>query len=230
VAKSNTSIVYIGECLELDGTSPSGLRWKHRPLAHFLAERAWRAWNTEHAGKPAGTLDHHGYWQVGGEKYQAHRVVFALTHGRWPDNDVDHENRDRASNEIENLRDATASQNEQNTKLRADNTSGTRGVWLHKGTRRWAAERWVAEIMINRRKVCLGYFDTFDEARAARCAAEILLHPFRPKPKPVDLTIPDGPFVDGCWSIEGKSTIVKGLAKPTWTTSALTVFTYGEAA
>jgi hypothetical protein len=158
---------------------------------------------------------------------RAHRIVFALAHGHWPADDLDHENRDRGANQIENLRDVTRGQNLQNVGLRANNTSGVKGVSWRKEKRKWRSR-----IDADERSLNLGDFKTFSEASDVRWAAEMVMHPFRPKPEPVDpvTIIPDGVIVTGCWSIEGKTCRVPKMDKPTAMTSSTTVFTYDEVA
>lgn len=89
--------------------------------------------------------------------------------GDWPprDRDVEHRNRNRADNAWSNLRLATRSQNNMNTGLRSDNKSGQKGVG-----RRQDTGRWYARITVDRRVILLGHFDSFDDAVAARRAAE----------------------------------------------------------
>ena len=78
----------------------------------------------------------------------------------------------------------------------------------------------------------LGLHDTFAAACEVRIAAEMVLHPFRVKPPPVDpLTfIPDGVMVTGVWKVEGKMRKVPNMDKPTATSTDTTVFTYDEVA
>jgi hypothetical protein len=72
-----------------------------RPPRHFnasghSAEHCCKSWNSKWAGKEAGTRNQHSYYVVeltiGRRKLQllAHRIVFALTHGRWPPAELDH--------------------------------------------------------------------------------------------------------------------------------------------
>ena len=91
--------------------------------------------------------------------------------GNWPVFEGDHKDSNPSNNRWDNLRDATRSQGMMNTRKRRDNTSGHKGAWFDK--RRGL---WVAEIMINYRKHHLGYFDTSEEAKAARDAAARRLH------------------------------------------------------
>lgn len=76
--------------------------------------------------------------------------------------EVDHENGNGLDNRRENLRLVTHAQNSQNARLRADNTSGFRGVGWHqrKGL-------WQARISIDSKLRTLGYFADKDSAARA---------------------------------------------------------------
>ncbi|WP_254509863.1 HNH endonuclease [Anatilimnocola floriformis] len=87
-----------------------------------------------------------------------HRYVMELA-GREPGFRTDHINKDRLDNRLENLRAATASQNAVNSKLRANNKSGFRGVC-------WESGKWLAKIKVNYVPIRLGRFD--DKIAAAR--------------------------------------------------------------
>lgn len=103
-----------------------------------------RDWNRKYAGKPAGGKQNHGYVQVGvntkdGYKlYLAHRLIFMMLYGYIPE-EIDHINRDRADNRLENLRGATRSQNQAHRVQVTISKSGYRGVWFDKGTGKWRA-------------------------------------------------------------------------------------------
>lgn len=77
-------------------------------------------------------------------------------------NQVDHVNRNTLDNRRSNLRVCTFSENQANSGLRRDNTSGHRGVsWVK------AKKRWRALIRINGKKKHLGYFLEKTQAVAA---------------------------------------------------------------
>ena len=72
---------------------------------------------------------------------------------------VDHIDNNRTNNHITNLRWATNKENNQNASLSGKNKSGVKGVSFHLKTQKWAAN-----ITINGKQICLGYFINKDEA------------------------------------------------------------------
>ena len=105
-------------------------------------------------------------------RYLYHRVVWAHQKGEWPTS-IDHINRVKTDNRIENLREATTSQNAQNRVAFSNNTSGYKGVTRERGA-------WRAVIRLNNRKFHLGNFASFDDAVAMHQGAQSLLHSHRP--------------------------------------------------
>lgn len=91
--------------------------------------------------------------------YSIHRVILGLGHG--DPRQGEHENRNRLDCRRSNLRIAErgAADNRQNLGVRADNTSGFRGVSWHKPT-----QRWQALARLDGKKRHLGFFDTAEEA------------------------------------------------------------------
>jgi hypothetical protein len=72
--------------------------------------------NRVKTGAKAGSLKKDGYIriQIGENQFYAHRLVWFVTYGKFPDGDIDHLNGDRSDNRIENLRDVSRSVNNQN--------------------------------------------------------------------------------------------------------------------
>jgi hypothetical protein len=72
-------------------------------------------------GKSAGSLDSKGYRRVKIDyrAYRAHRVVFAIAHGRWPVMQLDHINRNKLDNRPCNLREVSPSENSMNRRRAA---------------------------------------------------------------------------------------------------------------
>lgn len=96
------------------------------------------------------------------------------TYGHWPKGHLDHINRDRTDNRIENLRDITPAENQHNSNVLKNNTSGFRGV-------NWSSDmgKWVAKICINRKQIYLGAFKRVEDAANAYLSASKELHPLR---------------------------------------------------
>jgi hypothetical protein len=84
----------------------------------------------KHNNKPAGAKGNTGYMKVQINKiaYSTHRLVWVLFNKEIPiDKQIDHINRNRSDNRIENLRLATPSSNALNKPCKISNT-GIRGV------------------------------------------------------------------------------------------------------
>lgn len=147
------------------------LFWMERGIEWFGSVWRMDAWNKRCSGKEAFTSTH-------GERYKcgrvldrlklAHRVIWAIQTGAWPDGDVDHIDGDRANNAWSNLRSVSRSENMRNAKRFKSNTSGHVGVW-------WSSQvsKWMAEIKVDGEKLHIGSYDRIEDAAAARKAAEV---------------------------------------------------------
>ena len=144
------------------------LYWCERPRGMFKSDRSCRSWNTRFAGNEAFTAKLTGYHQgaVLGGRFLAHRVIWAMVHGEWP-NEIDHINGDRADNRLVNLRSVSHSENGRNQRPPTTNTSGVVGVRRHGG-----AGVWRACIRVSGRNKHLGSFKSMEDAIRARRAAE----------------------------------------------------------
>ena len=80
---------------------------------------------------------------------------------------VDHINGNTLDNRKCNLRIVTPTQNNMNTKIRIDNTSGCKGVGWHKPKNKWRVR-----ITVDKKTIELGYFDDKEEAIKCRKEAE----------------------------------------------------------
>jgi hypothetical protein len=175
-------LAYVREALTVDLTGV--LMWLIRPREHFDSDIRCRQWNTRYAGRPAGTAHSRGYLSVcltvdGQKRYiLAHRLIWALMTGAWPEFEIDHADGDPANTRWSNLRPATHAENLQNLTLEATNTSGLRGVSWDEQTGRWRAQ-----IQHNRQRHSIGRFATKEQAHMAYLAAKARLHPFQPKPR-----------------------------------------------
>jgi hypothetical protein len=145
-----------------------------RELLHYEPKTGLFVWIYQHKksarmlGKQAGSQDNMGYLQIkiDGLQHKSHRLAWLYVYGSWPDKQIDHINGDSQNNRIENLRQATASQNRANSKLNKDNKSRFKGAHLRVGNRKYQAM-----IKINGRSRHLGIFTSPEDAHAAYCAA-----------------------------------------------------------
>lgn len=144
----------IYDVIEYDPSSPTGLRW-------LVATS-----NRVRVGSPALCGQHsNGYYsgQVLGTRQYAHRVVWFLHTGEWPEQ-VDHINGNRRDNRIENLREVTNQQN-------AFNRRSVKGYTLYR-------DKYMAYITVDYKFKFLGYYGTPEAARGAYLAAKRVLHVF----------------------------------------------------
>ena len=86
-----------------------------------------------------------------------HRFIMNLKPG--DKQQIDHKNRNGLDNRKENLRLTTDSLNNMNKGIQKNNTSGYRGVSLHKKYKKWRST-----IQINKRVIHIGYFCNIEEA------------------------------------------------------------------
>ena len=124
-------------------------------------------------GARAGSQQADGYRRVvvDGRKFYEHRVVFAMTHGRQPEAQIDHINGVRNDNRPCNLREATHSQNQRNSRTPITNTSGVKGVC-------WDAahSKWRAGLTHEGKTVTVGRYARLQDAASAVAAARARLH------------------------------------------------------
>jgi hypothetical protein len=149
------------------------LFWRKRDFEYFKTLRSAKCWNTKYAGAQAFTNKCNGYLQGGifRKKHSAHRVIWALFYGKWPEKFIDHVNGDKTDNRIVNLRECTPSQNGWNSGIRSSNRSGYKGVWWNK-----RVKRWVASIRDGHSQIYLGSYLCPKEAHAAYCQAAQKMH------------------------------------------------------
>lgn len=145
-------------------------KWLERPIWHFKNDAKWSAaqaqkrWNTTYAGKPAFcTIGKNGYLSgvIDCVRIHAHRAAWAWSTGQWPDETIDHKNRDRLDNRLVNLRAASFSDQIRNTTSRGG-TSKYKGVSFRKDR-----DVWRATISTGGAQTALGTFEKEEEAARA---------------------------------------------------------------
>ena len=126
------------------------------------------------AGHAAGSPDKDGYILICADYrlYRAHRLVWLWFHGVMPSSQIDHIDLDPSNNRIDNLRQASPGQNNQNrASARKESLSGAMGVKFdrRRGT-------WGSRITADYKCTWLGSFKTKEEAEAAYVAAKRRVH------------------------------------------------------
>ena len=113
----------------------------------------------------------HGYILIGlrDKKVRAHNLAWLFYYGVEQDGMLDHINHNRSDNRIENLRIASRLENNKNTSLRKDNTSGFCGVYFRNDSKKWQVE-----ISINGKRTKIGAFHKKEDAIEARKKANIV--------------------------------------------------------
>jgi hypothetical protein len=127
-------------------------------------------WNDRYAGKVAGSINQNGYRQIliNKKSYRSHRLAWLLFYGEWPSLCIDHIDRNKINNRINNLRLATRAENGRNSDIQKNNTTGATGVYW-RGKRR----KFEAQIRNNGKIKSLGYFNNIEDAKKARERAEV---------------------------------------------------------
>ncbi|ENU89235.1 MULTISPECIES: HNH endonuclease [Acinetobacter] len=147
------------------------LIWKMLP-DYYAEWNVLNRLNSRFFGTRAGRLNKRGYRDIGiwGEKYLEHRIIFFMHHGYLPKL-IDHIDGNTTNNRIENLREASQSQNAMNSKRPISNSSGCKGVVKRKNE-----NKWMAQITKNGKVIYLGTFKRFEDAVKARIDATKLHH------------------------------------------------------
>lgn len=167
VANSNPPNVAIDELrtlLRLD-VETGKLFWLPRPHETFSNIKRAASWNAKYANKEAFTADKGNGYKVGRihkKSYLAHRVVWALHHGVWPEHEIDHINGTRDDNHPVNLRDVSGAENHKNVGQRINHASGVTGVYWHR-----QISKWIANITVDGKTRYLGAFASKDDAAQA---------------------------------------------------------------
>lgn len=152
------------------------LFWRERPLGHFRDLHTMQAWNGRWSGKEAGYANealHFGTrWMIGitrpGEKWiLTYRsiIVWYLFNDEvlGEDMEIDHKDRDKLNDRIENLRASERKHGTYNTSIRKNKKSELpKGVSICSRTGKYKSQ-----IQIDGFHPYLGSFDTVEEAQKA---------------------------------------------------------------
>jgi hypothetical protein len=120
-------------------------------------------------GTIAGKYDKNWYVviTINNKKYLAHRLAWLYMEGYFPENQIDHIDRNKSNNKWANLREVSQVCNSRNSKLSKRNKSGIRGVTWDKERKKWQVN-----IRANKKNITLGRYDSKVDAAKARWQAE----------------------------------------------------------
>lgn len=158
-----------------------GLLEHARRMLRFdaLTGKLW--WRTKpsgaaDAGDEAGYIMSKGYRvvKVKGDDVLAHRLIWALQYGEWPAGMLDHRNAIKDDNRVDNLRDASRSDNAANRAGWGSKNGGYKGVT--RKPQRTGGYRFQAAIQRAGKRVTLGCFETAEEAGQAYKEAAAQTH------------------------------------------------------
>jgi hypothetical protein len=131
----------------------------------------WRPFPITHSRDPRGYLK----TRIGDREYFVHRLVWLYVNGEWPKHEIDHVNRNARDNRIENLRDVPRAVNIANRRgwgkpkpERVKRRSAPGSVEFVKACR---TKPYRARMLVDGKRINLGYFGTSEEALAALEAA-----------------------------------------------------------
>ena len=173
-------VKYIRSILKIDfkstsNLSTSGLIW--------LPREDDIRWNNRYANKMAGhkhTSIKGGYkrWMINiaynDKDYflTCSRIILLLHNGYLTEGkQVDHIDNNSLNNSIDNLRESTHSQNRHNSKTPKNNTSGHKGISLHK-----ASGKWEVRIRLNGKLQNFGLHEKLEDAIKVAIEARKKLH------------------------------------------------------
>ena len=133
-------------------------------------ELRWRAARgNRKMGGVAGSTNAAGYLLIGisGKRYRAHRIIWLWFYGYFPETDIDHINRVKSDNRIENLREVSQTCNSRNCEVSGNNKSGVKGI-------SWCIMygKWLSKITAANKHKHIGRHTDLTEAVAHRLAAE----------------------------------------------------------
>ncbi len=110
------------------------------------------------SNKLAGSNHYSGYKniKIAGKSYMQHRIIFMMHYGFIP-NQIDHINGIKDDNQIENLREATGSQNSINRKTHKTNLLGIKNV-------KQQNNKFIVRIHVDGKSKYIGSFDDIEFA------------------------------------------------------------------
>ena len=106
------------------------INYKEYILEHFKYENGTLI--RDDRKNSVGSYDKDGYLivKVKGKQFKAHRIVWLLNYGELPNGEIDHINRNKTDNRIENLRIATREIQNQNKDFKPNKNTNVVGIYI----------------------------------------------------------------------------------------------------
>jgi hypothetical protein len=125
------------------------------------------------SGSVAGVSCGQGYicTTIYSTQYSHQRLAWLYVYGYLPENIIDHKDRIKHHNWINNLREVSRQCNGRNRGNPINNTSGIKGITWCK-----SSNKWKVQIKVNKRIKYLGVYTLFTDAVCTRLAAEQCLN------------------------------------------------------
>lgn len=108
---------------------------------------------------------------IGRVVYSQHRLAWALHFGSWPVGEIDHINRDKSDNRLENLRDVNTQTNSQNRHGHMSNKTGFPGVQFDR-----RRSHYLTRLRVDGRSFVHRGFETAEDAHAAYVRLKVKHH------------------------------------------------------
>lgn len=164
----------------MPANQPTLTQSRLKEVLHYDPDTGQFIWTLDRgparSGAPAGTIkDGYLVIRVDRVEYRAHRLAWLYLYGQTPKLGLDHKDGVRSNNKISNLREALQGENNQNQqRANKRSKSGLLGAFYlkHNG-------KWKSAIQVDRKRRCLGVFDSAEEAHQAYLVAKVKYHPFQ---------------------------------------------------
>lgn len=132
--KDSLDFNYLNKTFKYDETTGE-LYWSEtRPSEDFKNKESHTRYLRHKVGKVAGNLRKvtenltYRYVSIHDIRIYAHHIIWYLKRGRWPFPMIDHIDGNGLNNRVENLRECDSEDNQKNTKMYLNNSSGVTGV------------------------------------------------------------------------------------------------------
>lgn len=136
------------------------MNYKDYILEHFHYDSVNGGLFRDDRKNSLGSIDKDGYiiLKIKGKQFKYHRIVWLVCNGEFPDGEIDHIDRNKNNNRIENLRDVSRKVNLENIPKIINKDTGEQGIYVDKSTKGL-----IAKYIVRRKNKCFR-FRSLEEA------------------------------------------------------------------